>query len=247
MKIGIDIGSTATKVAVFQENNLKTYVQPTGWSGAETSRRVQEMLMSEGVDVLDSHVVATGYGRVSVPYAKKTVTEITCHAKGVDYLFEDSATVIDIGGQDTKVIKLCGGSVSDFMMNDKCSAGTGKFLEIMATRLSVDIPELCKLAEKGEGLRISSMCTVFAESEIISLIGRGEKKEDIADAIVESILEKVRSLVLKQGGRGPYFLTGGLCEEAYILKSLSDKLGHEVRSNPKARFAGAIGAALLAR
>ena len=133
------------------------------------------------------------------------------------------------------------------MMNDKCSAGTGKFIEIMATRLSVDIPQMCELASSGKGLTISSMCTVFAESEIISYIGRGESKEDIASAIIDSVLDKVKSLVLKQGGDATYYLTGGLCSEKHILDGLSLKLEREVKTDKKARFAGAIGAAIHAK
>lgn len=247
MHIGIDIGSTATKVAIFRDDILETFVEPTGWSGAETAGRIKEHLVQKGIDVEEAVVVATGYGRVSVPYANKCVTEITCHAKGAVYLFNNDATIIDIGGQDTKVINLKKGMVTDFMMNDKCSAGTGKFIEIMATRLSVDIPKMCELARDGKNLKISSMCTVFAESEIISYIGRGESKEDIANAIIDSILEKVKSLVIKQGGDFDYYLTGGLCCEKYILDGLSQKLGREVRTSDKARFAGAIGAAIHAK
>lgn len=245
MKIGIDIGSTATKVAVINNDSIKTYIQPTSWSGVDTANSVKDLLKKENIDVLDSKVVATGYGRVSVSYANKTVTEITCHAKGVSHLFGSSGTIIDIGGQDTKVISIEDNMVKDFNMNDKCSAGTGKFLEIMANRLGMDLTELFHLASLGDNLKISSMCTVFAESEIISLIGRGCKKEDIAHAIVESVLDKVLSLVLKHNPEPPYFLTGGLCEQKYLLKRLSERLGHEVSSSPMGRFAGAIGAALM--
>lgn len=247
--IGVDIGSTAAKVAIVEKEELKeTFTMPTGWSSIETANTIKEKIEHKfNIKKEDYKVVATGYGRISVPYANKTITEITCHGKGASYLYEDDCTVIDIGGQDTKVITLENGMVTDFIMNDKCSAGTGRFLEIMANVLGISINELCNLAENGGGVTISSMCTVFAESEVISLIGRGEKREDIAYAIIDSIVSKVKSLCGRQDEGRKYFLTGGLCECNYIVKSLAKKLGKEIDTCPNARFAGAIGAALLAK
>jgi len=245
--IGIDIGSTAAKVAVFSEGKLEKYfVIPTGWSSVETANIIKEKLDLFGINEKNSKIVATGYGRVSVPYADKTITEITCHGKGAVYLLNSDCTVIDIGGQDTKVITVEKGMITNFIMNDKCSAGTGRFLEIMGNTLGMDIDALCDLAEQGSGISISSMCTVFAESEVISLIGRGEKKEDIAYAVVDSIVSKVSSLCGKHSEGFNYFLTGGLSGNAYILRSLSEKLGKEVSTNTLGRYAGAIGAALMA-
>lgn len=245
--IGIDIGSTAAKVAVFNATTLTNYfVMPTGWSSVDTSNTIKEKLNSLGINKENSKIVATGYGRVSVTYADKTITEITCHGKGAVYLYRSDCTVIDIGGQDTKVITVENNKVTDFIMNDKCSAGTGRFLEIMSNTLNMDINSLCDLAAQGSGITISSMCTVFAESEVISLIGRGEKKEDIAFAIVDSIISKVSSLCGKHSDGFNYFLTGGLSENEYILNSLSKKLEKEVSTNALGRYAGAIGAALMA-
>ena len=245
--IGIDIGSTAAKVAVFDEENLQeSFVMPTGWSSVETAKAIKERLDLLGINEENSKMVATGYGRVSVPYANKTLTEITCHGKGAVYLSNSDCTVIDIGGQDTKVITVEKGMITNFIMNDKCSAGTGRFLEIMGNTLGMDINSLCELASQGSGVTISSMCTVFAESEVISLIGRGEKKEDIAYAVVDSIISKVSSLCGKHSEASNYFLTGGLSGNSYILSSLSEKLGKEVDTNELGRYAGAIGAALMA-
>ncbi len=143
-------------------------------------RKLKIKLKEIGADKKNSKIVATGYGRVSVPYADKTITEITCHGKGAYYLFKKDCTVIDIGGQDTKVITVEDGNVTNFTMNDKCAAGTGRFLELMANTLGFDIEEMCERAKNGENVTISSMCTVFAESEVISLIGSGKKREDIA-------------------------------------------------------------------
>ena len=242
--IGIDIGSTATKVAVMDDNELTlTLLAPTGFSSIEAANHAAETLASHGIDVEGEKVVATGYGRIAVPYAGKAVTEITCHAKGAWWLFGKSGVVIDVGGQDTKVLELKNGMLKKFLMNDKCSAGTGKFLEIMANRMNVTQDKLSELASRGEKITISSMCTVFAESEIISLIGRGEPLENIASGVIESVVGKVVSLASQIPG-DECFLTGGLCDNAYIVERLADRLGKPVSTRPEARYAGAIGAAL---
>lgn len=237
--IGIDIGSTAAKAAVVDgEGSVAwTYVQPTGFSSVDASERLREALAAAGYDVTgdDVRVVATGYGRVAVPYAHKVVTEITCHGTGAVRLFGDHGTVIDVGGQDTKVIQLKGGRVAKFAMNDKCAAGTGRFLEIMAD-----------LARSGEPTKISSMCTVFAESEVISLIGRGEPRENIARGVIESVVSRVATMAGQAAG-ALYYLTGGLCENAYVVERLAALLGSPVTTSPQARFAGAIGAAIRAQ
>lgn len=246
--IGIDIGSTATKVCVFQDEDLKkTFVEPTGWSSVETSKDVLKKLNKMGVTKENSKIVATGYGRISVPYADKTITEITCHGKGAYYLLGEDCTVIDIGGQDTKIITIEDGNVTNFTMNDKCAAGTGRFLELMANTLALDINEMCSLAQKGSGVSISSMCTVFAESEVISLIGSGKKREDIAFGILESITGKVKSLCQKHSEVNNYFLTGGLSHNKDIVDRLSCKLESTVKSNELGRYAGAIGAAIMSK
>lgn len=248
MNIGIDIGSTAAKAAAFEGDELiATVVVPTGFNSVEAALRLADELRERGIDPTncDAHVVATGYGRISVPYAGKTITEITCHGRGATYLFGGDGTVVDVGGQDTKVIQLAGGKVRKFAMNDKCAAGTGKFLEVIADRMGVTQEQLASLAAAGQPTPISSMCTVFAESEVISLIGRGEPRENIANGVIESIVGKVASLA---GGlvQGDVFLTGGLCENAYVVERLAKHLGHPVATNANARFAGAIGAALSA-
>lgn len=247
--VGIDIGSTSAKTVVMNEekNIIFKSVLPTGWSSIETAKSIEKKLEELGITKNNSKCIATGYGRISVPYADKTYTEITCHGKGAAYIYEDDCTVIDIGGQDTKVINLEGGVVTDFIMNDKCSAGTGRFLEIMANTLGVTLNELSDLAREGKNVSISSMCTVFAESEVISLIGSGAKREDIAYGVIDSIASKVKSLCSRQGNLGKYYLTGGLCENDYILESLSQKLEVAVKAEPLGRYAGAIGAALLCK
>ena len=245
---GIDIGSTATKVVVLSDGAVADrFTLPTGWSSKETAGEVSRRLAASGYPVTgETRVIATGYGRVSVAYAAKTVTEISCHGRGGYALMGRDCTVVDIGGQDTKVITVENGMASSFLMNDKCSAGTGKFLEIMANRLGVDMAELFDMAEKGEPLAISSMCTVFAESEVISHIGAGERREDIAAGVVDSVVNKVGGLCLRHQIRGDVILTGGLCDCAYLVKRLSAKIKAPVHSDPMGRYAGALGAALIA-
>jgi predicted CoA-substrate-specific enzyme activase len=244
--IGIDIGSTASKVSVFNDQNLVlNFSMPTGWSSVEVSKIVYEKLEKMNIDKDNSRIIATGYGRVSVPYADKTITEITCHGKGAHYLLGEDCTVIDIGGQDTKIITVENDRVTNFTMNDKCAAGTGRFLELMANSLAIGIPELAELALKGKEISITSMCTVFAESEVISLIGKGTPREDIARGVINSITGRVYTLLYKHGIKGKIYLTGGLCEIKPFVELLSERLGKEVISSPLGRYAGSIGAALM--
>lgn len=246
--IGIDIGSTAAKVVVMKDNLIvDNFVMPTGWSSVETANNILKQLNEKGYDKKNSKIVATGYGRISVPFADKTVTEITCHGTGAYYFYNDDCTVIDIGGQDTKIITIQDGIVSDFTMNDKCSAGTGRFIEVMANTLGVSIDDLIKLAKNGKDVKITSMCTVFAESEVISLIGRGEKREDIAFGIVNSVITRVVSLCKKHGKNNVFFLTGGLCNNEYILSSLREQLNTEIFTSDMGRYAGAVGAAIMGK
>ena len=214
--VGIDIGSTGSKVAVVDGKSLVHYFNfPTGWNSKETAneiyRRLKEKSFTENM-----RCVATGYGRICVDYADKVVTEITCHGRGAYALFEKDCTVIDVGGQDTKIITLENGQVIDFLMNDKCAAGTGKFI----------------------------MCTVFAESEVISHIGAGEKREDIASGVISSVAERVANLCKRHGVGNEVFLTGGLSGMPYFIEVLSKKLNRDIKTHPLSRYAGAIGAAL---
>ncbi len=246
--IGIDIGSTAAKVWGFGDKAVR-FVEPTGWSSVETARGIEKRLLRRSIDVRsdDVRVVATGYGRVSVDFADFVVTEITCHGRGARELAGDDVGVIDVGGQDTKVILVEGGMVKDFLMNDKCSAGTGKFLEVMANRLAVDMTELFEMAKIGEKISISSLCTVFAESEIISYIGEGRPREDIAAGVVDSVANKVAGLTGRMSFPEKVILTGGLSQVPYFAEVLSEKLDRRVWNSDKGQFAGAIGAALLAK
>ena len=231
--VGIDIGSTASKVVVRGDNEMY-FVLPTGWSSKETTNIIRERLKNAGVDVTaqETKVVATGYGRVAVDFADKVITEITCHARGGRELAGGDCTII--------------GVVMDFLMNDKCSAGTGKFLEIMANRLGITLDELFDLAKQGKSIPISSLCTVFAESEVISYIGEGRAKEDIAAGVIESVVAKVAQLAQRQALADTIILTGGLSHSTYFTERLSERLGKHVMPAEFGRFAGALGAAYLA-
>lgn len=253
--IGIDIGSTAAKIAVLSEQGSLSdqFVIPTGWSSREAARQIQEMLRQRGIftepDVRNCKIVSTGYGREAVLFADKQLTEITCHAKGSQELYasEKAVSVIDVGGQDTKIILVENGMVSDFLMNDKCAAGTGKFIEVMANRLNVDLNEMFELAKKGEPIPISALCTVFAESEVISYIAEGRSREDIACGVIASVASKVATMCGRQKLADKVVLTGGLSGNDYFASLLSERLGRKVLASKDGRYAGAIGAALSAR
>jgi predicted CoA-substrate-specific enzyme activase len=248
--VGIDIGSTASKVVVMDPDKidiLDTRLMPSGWNSRETADNILSWLEDTGYARDKINIVATGYGRVSVPFADRVVTEITCHGVGSAFLSDGDTTVIDIGGQDTKVIVLQNGVVSDFIMNDKCSAGTGRFLEIMANRLGLTLEEVFEFASRGGDVTISSTCTVFAESEIISLMGKGVPREDIAAGVIDSICSKVVALVNRKPHVNNYFLSGGFCDSELMLSELSKRLKAEVKTHPYARYAGAVGAALLTK
>jgi len=249
--LGIDIGSTAAKAVVLDEKGEieQAFTVPTGWSSFEALKSIGSKL-SMPMDEEHYACIATGYGRNAVAFAGKTMTEITCHAKGAMRLFgENPMNVVDVGGQDTKVITCQGKAVEEFFMNDKCSAGTGKFLEVMANRLNISLEELNELARKHtEEVKISSMCTVFAESEVISLVGQGVLRENIAYGILQSVAGKVSQMLGKLRNQDlDVYLTGGLCEAEYFRELLSDVLERPIHSDKYARYAGALGAAVFAK
>lgn len=247
--VGIDIGSTASKVVVRGDANAH-FVLPTGWSSKETTKKIKEHLKELGADVEneDTRVVATGYGRVAVDFADHVITEITCHARGAHFLNPEVRTVIDIGGQDSKVIRLDeNGAVANFVMNDKCAAGTGRFLEMMARTMEMDLDQM---SEAGltykEDITISSMCTVFAESEVVSLIAQNKETDDIVHGLNKAVASKTASLAKRVGGEERYMMTGGVSKNKGLVKTLEEKLGTTLVISDKAQLCGALGAALFA-
>ena len=247
--IGIDIGSTASKVCVLEDGCEPVFeVLPTGWNSKITAGIIRDDLQKRyGSDIDDSRVVATGYGRISVDYADHVITEITCHGRGGYEMIGRDCTIIDIGGQDTKYINVVGGRPVDFLMNDKCAAGTGKFIELMANRLGLTIEELFELAEIGDPISISSLCTVFAESEVINYMGEGRSREDLAAGVIDSVALKVATLVQRKELQDTIIITGGFSNNEFFAGLLSKKLGKTAIAMPLGRYAGAYGAALLAK
>ncbi len=249
--IGVDVGSITTKAAAVKDGKLvaETLIM-TGYDAAKAAGTVYEAILSElDVEAASiSSIVATGYGRNSMPSANRKVTEITCHAAGASYLNSKTRSVIDIGGQDSKAIVLTEtGGVKDFVMNDKCAAGTGRFLEVMARALEVDLDDFgtISLQSKNPAV-ISSLCTVFAESEVISLISKGELRENIIAGIHESIVARIVAMANRIGLTDSVMITGGVAKNVGLIKALEKKIGQPVEVSPKAQIAGAIGAAIIA-
>lgn len=245
---GIDSGSATTKAVLLNDVKIvASVVLPTTFdllSAAENAYKI--VLTDAGIDRNSvSGVYATGYGRNSIKFADKTISEITAHAMGVHYLYPDVSGIIDIGGQDSKVILVNDGRVTDFLMNDKCAAGTGKFLEYTAKALEVPLEELGPLALASEKpASITSMCTVFAESEVISLRARGFKKEDIAAGLIESIARRVAVMARQIGLKQNLAFVGGVAKNAGIKVFLEKELGTTLYVPPEPQITGALGAAL---
>ena len=245
--IGLDCGSTFCKGVLFAEGRVKALaLRPTGWDlAAAGSQVLAELLEGRPELVEDIPVVTTGYGREKIP-ASRTVTEITCHARGAEYLVPGARCVIDIGGQDYKVIETRGGKVLSFLMNDKCAAGTGRFLDLVLARLELDLARMDELLALERSVTLNSTCAVFAESEIIGLLARGVSREEILGGVVSSLAAKIASQAARLAVAAPAVLTGGLASSRGISQALSKSLGQRVEPAVNGLYAGAIGAACLA-
>jgi predicted CoA-substrate-specific enzyme activase len=245
--IGIDCGSTFCKGVLYGEGRIKALaLRPTGWDLAATGSQIMAELLGEHPALKpDIPVVTTGYGREKIP-AARTVTEITCHARGAEYLAPGARCVIDIGGQDYKVIEIKGGKVLSFLMNDKCAAGSGRFLEMVLDRLELDMAQMDDLLALNRAVALNSTCVVFAESEIIGLLAGGISREEILGGVVSSRATKIASQAARVGVAAPAILTGGLALSRGISQALSKSLGQAVEPAVNGLYAGAIGAACLA-
>jgi (R)-2-hydroxyacyl-CoA dehydratese activating ATPase len=251
---GVDAGSRANKVVLFDSEQDRILGCAIADQGIEQERLAGELLAracaEAGVERSSiGALVATGYGRSAVRFADTTITEITCHARGVYHLAPETRTIIEIGGQDSKCITLeAGGRVRDFGMNDRCAAGSGRFLEVVAARLGVDLAalgELSRLSQKAA--TISSMCVVFAETEIIGLLAEGVSVPDIAAGVQNAIASRVSALA----GRAiasPVCFTGGVALQSGMVRALETALGNgvQVRVSAMPQYTGALGAAILA-
>jgi len=251
---GIDVGSVSAEAVILNRSNGKTDISsyiiiPTGGDSKEAATNVfNQALTKSGLAANDiSAVVATGYGRLNIPFATKNITEISCHARGVVNYFPDIRTIIDIGGQDSKVIKLDSkGNPMDFLMNDKCAAGTGRFLEVMAKALDIDIKNFANIfAGTAQKVDISSTCTVFAESEIVSLIGHGADKNAIIKGLVYSITGRIISMIERVGLEEPVCMTGGVAKNLAVVSALEERLNLKIMVPEEPQITGALGAALL--
>ncbi len=248
---GIDLGSTTVKSAIVQDGVLLgTKTSTNGFDLKKASQDVYFRLLSE-LDIKSNavdRVISTGYGRKNVDIAAKSITEISCHAAGVHFLRPDAATVIDIGGQDSKAISINKhGKVANFVMNDKCAAGTGRFLEVMARSLETELDEFGRISLQAEKpASINSLCTVFAESEVISLIAKGESKENIIAGIHFSIAGRTSAMARNVGHTPPVIMTGGVAKNIGVLKALESKTGQEIQVPEAPQIIGALGAAVLA-
>ena len=247
---GIDIGSMSTKAVIFNGQRLFKTIAPTGWSPRQAAHQVYDRLLNQSgyTEEQIDYLIATGYGRVSIDFADRVVTEITCHARGAAYLVPGTDLVIDIGGQDSKVIRINDeGQVLDFAMNDKCAAGTGRFLQVIANALGVDVNDLAALSKGQTPLALNSMCTVFAESEVIGLLTQGKDKGAIIAGLHQSIARRIASMAQRMGASNRVTFTGGVAINEGVQASLEEQLGVPVQVPKDCQLAGAIGAALIAR
>jgi len=250
ISIGIDAGAATTKAVVLRDNEIAGYaIIPTGFDfrkAGEAAYREALSKCSTGESEVGK-IIATGYGRSSIGFADKTISEITAHARGVSYLIPTAHTIIDIGGQDSKVIITENGKVKDFLMNDRCAAGTGKFLEYTAKALEISLDELGTLSQVSKNpAKISSMCTVFAESEVVSLRAQQFKKEDIAAGLIESITQRTTAMVKKLGIKPDVAFVGGVAKNPGVIRAFEKALEIKIRLPEEPQITGALGAALLA-
>jgi predicted CoA-substrate-specific enzyme activase len=251
---GIDIGSLSTDVVIVDEHRrvVSYAVVPTGARcQVAANQALGDALGRAGCGQDDlAMVVSTGYGRgiVNGNGAHKQVTEITCHAKGAHFLFPGTRTVIDIGGQDSKVIKVNpDGSVADFAMNDKCAAGTGRFLEVMARTMQLELGDMGpRSLASTEFIQVSSLCTVFAESEVVSLIAQGKAIEDILNGLHHAIADRVSSLVRRVGKEGEITMSGGVAKNVGVVRALERKLEATFQISDEPQIVGALGGAIIA-
>ncbi|MCD8356390.1 MAG: acyl-CoA dehydratase activase [Clostridia bacterium] len=253
--IGIDIGSRAAKAVLLYDGALYTAIQPSGISSIETAKQMMKALVKEADISAEQiqYIVGTGYGRVAMDFGEipfKGLTEITCHALGAHYLDAETRTIIDIGGQDSKAIKVDpeNGNVLDFIMNDKCAAGTGRFLEKVAQLLDLSLEELGEYAVRADApAEISSQCVVFAESEVISLKVQGISKENIAAGIHFATARRIKSLLRRVGFEQDIVFTGGVSQNLGMVKALEETIGAPITQTAlDPTYAGALGAAVSA-
>jgi predicted CoA-substrate-specific enzyme activase len=249
---GVDVGSTQTKAIIVDEEGkiVGRSLLPTGANVVHIAEEAYRVALEQGgmaeTDV--GYVIGTGYGRYRVEFGDDQITEIVCHARGAASMFPRTETVIDMGGQDTKAIRVrLGGDVLDFCMNDKCAAGTGRFLQSAAAALEIELDDLGPTALRGnKPVRISTTCTVFAESEVLSWLARGRKIEDILLGVHQSIGKRSFGLLKRVGLEGEITFTGGVTRNVAMVAVLEELIGSAINVSEESHFIGALGAALFA-
>lgn len=249
---GIDIGSTMTKAVIINAGGdvVSAIKGPTGAEHRHLANEVMaNALKSAGLRLEEiARIVATGYGRFNVPFADEHITELSCHARGVHHFFPHARTVVDIGGQDAKCLKVREGRLVDFAMNDKCAAGTGRFLELTAQSLGIGLDDLAALSQKArKPVEISNMCTIFAQQEVVMRLSQGERIEDIIAGLHRALAERVVALARRLGVEPAVVLTGGVAKNAGMVQAMGEALGCDLLVPEEPLLTGALGAALLAR
>jgi predicted CoA-substrate-specific enzyme activase len=249
---GIDIGSTMTKVVLIDTDGtiLSTIKGPTGPEHRQLANEVMKRALEQANLRLDdiAYIVATGYGRLNVPFADDQITELSCHARGVSSIFPNVRTAIDIGGQDAKCMKIRHGKLVDFVMNDKCAAGTGRFLEVIAATLGIKLEDLGALSLKSiKKVAISNVCTIFAQQEIVARLSEGEKAEDIIAGMHDALASRVVTLARRLKIEPDVVLTGGVAKNIGMVKAMKESLGCKILVPQEPLLTGALGAAILAK
>jgi len=248
---GVDIGSTMTKVVLMDESGdlLSTVEGPTGPEHRQLANEVMRQALEQASLQIDdiSYIVATGYGRLNVPFADRQITELSCHARGVSSLFPSVRTAIDIGGQDAKCMKIDNGKLTNFVMNDKCAAGTGRFLEVTATALGIELDDMGDISLKAtKKIQISNLCNIFAQQEVVALLSRGENLENIVAGLHDALASRVAALARRLGIEPDVVLTGGVAKNPGMVRAMKESLGCELFVPEEPLLTGALGAAILA-
>ncbi len=249
---GVDIGSTMTKVMLMDKsgNLLSSIKGPTGPEYRQLANEVMQQALEQASLQIDdiSYIVATGYGRFNVPFADHQITELSCHARGVYSLFPNVRTAIDIGGQDAKCMKIANGRLTNFVMNDKCAAGTGRFLEVTAATLGIRLEDMGDISLNAtKKIQISSLCTIFAQQEVVALLSRGEKLENILAGLHDALASRITALARRLVIEPNLVLTGGVAKNTGMVRTMKESLGCEILVPEEPLLTGALGAAILAQ
>ena len=249
---GVDIGSTMTKVVLMDKsgNLLSAIKGPTGPEHRQLANEVMRQALEQAsLQINDiSYIVATGYGRLNVPFADRQITELSCHARGVSSLFPNVRTAIDIGGQDAKCMKIANGRLTNFVMNDKCAAGTGRFLEVTAATLGIRLEDMGDISLNAtKKIQISNLCTIFAQQEVVALLSHGEKPENILAGLHDALASRVAALARRLGIEPDLVLTGGVAKNTGMVRAMKESLGCEILVPEEPLLTGALGAAILAK